>query len=52
MPPGSEWIHGYLLTLNEFGTTLQALDALEDYDPKQIQNLYQRVMTEVFTPEE
>jgi gamma-glutamylcyclotransferase (GGCT)/AIG2-like uncharacterized protein YtfP len=50
--PGNDWVHGWLL---EFPSeeVLAALDELEDYaaDRPAAENEYQRVLTDVFSPE-
>lgn len=47
--PACYLVRGYLLTFDDL-TVLQALDELEDYDPRQpiSQNLYQRSQIEVY----
>ncbi len=51
MTHGDRWVQGFLLILKEDGKTLQDLDDLEDYNPEASYNLYQREMTDVFSPD-
>lgn len=48
MAHGNSWVQGFILTLIEEGSTLQDLDALEDYQPHRNNNLYEREKANVF----